>query len=203
MDAGDPPVATTTDGAGGARREGLPLVEIRPMTAGDVDAALAMFRTVVAEGLWLGAEDGFDIAQRRARWVADLDHPDRRAFVAVSADDRVVGTASVALASFGVADIGMAVVDGWRGRGLGARLLTVLVAAARDLGAHKVALQVWPHNTRAIRLYQAHGFVEEGRLRRHYRRRNGELWDAVIMGLPLDRTSPGSPHPDVSGLPDG
>jgi hypothetical protein len=31
-------------------------------------------------------------------------------------------------------------------------------------------------------------------LRRHYPRRNGQLWDAVIMGLILDKTSPGSPY---------
>ena len=69
-----------------------------------------------------------------------------------------------------------------------------LEEAARDLGAHKVALQVWPHNEAARRLYLRHGFVEEGLLRRHYPRRNGELWDAVIMGLILDETSPGSPY---------
>jgi RimJ/RimL family protein N-acetyltransferase len=170
------------------------------MTAGDVDAALAVFAAVAAEGLWLGAEGGFDVGERRARWLADLDDPSRRAFVAVGTDGPVVGNAFVALAPYGVADIGMAVADGWRGRGLGARLLAALVEAARDLGAHKVALQVWPHNTRAIRLYRAHGFVEEGRLRRHYRRRDGELWDAVLMGLVLDRTTPGSPHPDAPDL---
>jgi hypothetical protein len=44
--------------------------------------------------------------------------------------------------------------------------------------------------------------VEEGRLRRHYRRRNGELWDAVVMGLVFDTTTPGSPHGDGPGAPD-
>jgi RimJ/RimL family protein N-acetyltransferase len=49
---------------------------------------------------------------------------------------------------------------------------------------------VWPHNQSARRLYRSFGFEEEGYLRRHYRRRNGELWDAVIMGLLLfDETS--------------
>jgi RimJ/RimL family protein N-acetyltransferase len=57
-----------------------------------------------------------------------------------------------------------------------------------------VALQVWPHNQAARRLYLRHGFAEEGLLRRHYPRRNGELWDAVVMGLVLDETSPGSPY---------
>jgi RimJ/RimL family protein N-acetyltransferase len=56
-----------------------------------------------------------------------------------------------------------------------------------------VALQVWPHNHAARALYRRFGFADEGLLRRHYRRRNGELWDAVVMGLVLDESSPGSP----------
>jgi RimJ/RimL family protein N-acetyltransferase len=51
---------------------------------------------------------------------------------------------------------------------------------------------VWPHNGAALRLYERTGFVVEGRLRRHWRRRNGELWDALLMGLVLDTSSPGS-----------
>jgi putative acetyltransferase len=55
-----------------------------------------------------------------------------------------------------------------------------------------VTLELWPHNRAARRLYERAGFVEEGRRRRHYRRRSGELWDSVVMGLVLDETSPGS-----------
>jgi RimJ/RimL family protein N-acetyltransferase len=173
------------------------------MRCSDLDAALEMFGEVTAEGLWLGTEDGFDVEKRRARWSADLDDPARGSFVAVTDDGRVVGNANLVVAPYGVADIRMAVAGGWRGRGLGGRLLGELVAAALHLGAHKVALQVWPHNTRAIALYRSRGFVEEGRLRRHYRRRNGELWDAVLMGLVLDTTTPGSPHADAVGPSSG
>jgi RimJ/RimL family protein N-acetyltransferase len=60
------------------------------------------------------------------------------------------------------------------------------VVRARKAGAHKIALQVWPHNAAAIALYERFGFRREGYLTRHYRRRSGELWDAIIMGLPLD-----------------
>ena len=60
---------------------------------------------------------------------------------------------------------------------------------------------MWPHNHAARRLYRRHGFVEEGRLRRHYSRRNGELWDAVVMGLVLDEERPGSSIPE--GAVDG
>ena len=50
---------------------------------------------------------------------------------------------------------------------------------------HKIALQVWPHNEAAIALYERYGFEREGYLKRHWRRRSGELWDAVVMGLLL------------------
>jgi ribosomal protein S18 acetylase RimI-like enzyme len=48
-----------------------------------------------------------------------------------------------------------------------------------------MSLEVWPHNEAAIALYQKVGFVEEGRKVRHYRRANGEIWDAILMGRPL------------------
>ena len=44
---------------------------------------------------------------------------------------------------------------------------------------------MWPHNHAAIGLYEKFGFAREGLLRRHYRRRNGELWDAIVMGRRL------------------
>jgi RimJ/RimL family protein N-acetyltransferase len=93
----------------------------------------------------------------------------------------------------GVAHLGMAILDGHRGVGLGRRLLTAAVDWARNRACHKVTLEVWPHNARARRLYKSAGFAEEGHLKRHYRRRNGTLWDAVVMGLILDNDSPGRP----------
>jgi RimJ/RimL family protein N-acetyltransferase len=44
---------------------------------------------------------------------------------------------------------------------------------------------VFVHNTAAIALYRKFGFVEEGRRVKHFRRANGELWDAFEMGLLL------------------
>lgn len=173
-------------------------VVVRSMTAADIDDALDMFAGVAEEGRWLGTEAGFGPASRRAAWTSGLDDPAHAAFVAVTADGSIVGVASSQLTGFGVVEIGMAVADSWRGCGLGGRLLDALVVAAIEKGAHKVALQVWPHNERAIALYVSRGFAVEGRLRRHYRRRNGEIWDAVLMGLVLDESSPGSPY-DESG----
>jgi RimJ/RimL family protein N-acetyltransferase len=51
---------------------------------------------------------------------------------------------------------------------------------------HKLSLEVFPSNEAAIALYRKFGFVEEGRLRSHYRRQSGELWDVLVMGLLLE-----------------
>jgi RimJ/RimL family protein N-acetyltransferase len=162
-----------------------PAVTVRDATLADVDAAVAMLVEVAGEGRWIGTEAPVDVERRRRRMAADVEGEDAIVLVA-EAGGQLVGQLGLHLAPFGVADLGMLVAAGWRGRGIGAALLAEAVRRAREAGAHKIALQVWPHNQAAISLYERFGFQHEGRLRRHYRRRSGELWDAVIMGLPLD-----------------
>ena len=47
--------------------------------------------------------------------------------------------------------------------------------------AHKLELDVWPDNARAVRLYASAGFEVEGLRRAHYRRRDGSLRSALLM----------------------
>jgi putative acetyltransferase len=151
----------------------------------DVDALLELLVGVAGEGRWIGTEAPVDTERRRRRMVEGIEGQDTIALVA-DAGGELVGQLDLHLARYGVADLGMLVAAGWRGRGVGGALLAEALARARAAGAHKIALQVWPHNTAAIALYERFGFQREGYLRRHYRRRSGELWDAVVMGLPLD-----------------
>ncbi|HZD72382.1 MAG TPA: GNAT family N-acetyltransferase [Actinomycetota bacterium] len=165
-------------------------VVVRPARERDLDAIIELFVEVAAEGRWIGTELPVDRERRRLRLREELRRQDAIVLVA-EAGGRIVGQLGMDVASYGVADFGMLVAEGWRGRGVGTALLRAGIEWARQAGAHKVALQVWPHNDAAIALYEKLGFQREGLLRRHYRRRNGELWDAVVMGLPLDRESPG------------
>lgn len=167
---------------------------VRRATEADVDGALAVFAGVVEEGNWLGTEPGFDRAERRDGF-AGLVHDQRRALLVAVADGAdgadgaapdVVGMSSLEVAPYGVAGFGMCVAAPWRRQGVGGALVTAALAEARRMGAHKMSLEVWPHNEAAIRLYERHGFAMEGRRRRHWRRRSGELWDSVIMGLVLE-----------------
>jgi RimJ/RimL family protein N-acetyltransferase len=160
-------------------------VRVRPAREDDLDALVELFAAVAEEGRWIGAEGPVDRERRRRRFAEDLQRDDVAMFVA-DAGGELVGQLGLALARYGVADLGMLVAEGWRRRGVGSALLRAGIDWARQAGAHKVALQVWPHNRAAIALYERFGFQREGRLRRHYRRRSGELWDAIVMGLPLD-----------------
>ena len=172
-------------------------VRVRRAAPGDVNALVDLFVAVVDEGRWLGTEPPVDRDVQRERFLEQVGASTESAsLVAVAGEhEEVVGHVRVDVTPYNVAGLGMMVAAAWRGQGVGGALVRAAIEAARELGAHKLALQVWPHNEHARRLYRRHGFAEEGVLRRHYPRRNGELWDAVVMGLVLDETSPGGPLP--------
>jgi len=160
-------------------------VAVRPAREEDLDAVVELFAAVAEEGRWIAAEGPVDRERRRRRFAEDLQR-DNTVMLVADAGGQLVGQLGLVLANYGVADLGMLVADGWRRRGVGSALLRAGIDWARQAGAHKIALQVWPHNRAAIALYERFGFQHEGLLRRHYRRRSGELWDAIVMGLPLD-----------------
>jgi RimJ/RimL family protein N-acetyltransferase len=180
MTAGPPQPAPDPAGGPPAAR-----VSVRAAREDDLDAMVELTVAVAEEGRWIGTEAPVDRERRRQRYAADLQRDDVGVFVA-EAGGQLVGHIGLILAGYGVADLGMLVAAGWRGRGVGSALLRAGIDWARQAGAHKVALQVWPHNAAAIALYERFGFQREGLLRRHYRRRSGELWDAIVMGLPLE-----------------
>jgi RimJ/RimL family protein N-acetyltransferase len=169
-----------------------PHVGIRVAQTEDFDAWFALYDAVAAEGKWIAGEAPSDVAARRQAFLAYLTDDDSTTFLA-EADDRLVGILGVKLRR-GIAEFGMMVDSRWRGRGVGSSLLEACIAWAEDRGAHKIILTVWPHNSGARALYRKYGFEDEATLRRHYRRRNGELWDAIGMGRVLDKDSPGCPY---------
>jgi ribosomal protein S18 acetylase RimI-like enzyme len=160
-------------------------VRVREATLADLDRVLELVVAVAGEGRWISVEAPVDVAQRRRRMVEELEG-EQTVMLVAEAGGELVGQLDLRLARYGVADLGMLVAPGWRRRGVGSALMAEAITRARAAGAHKLTLQVWPHNTAALALYERFGFQREGYLRRHYRRRSGELWDAVVMGLPLD-----------------
>jgi RimJ/RimL family protein N-acetyltransferase len=165
---------------------------VRPAGRDDVHQLLDLLEAVAGEGRWIGTEAPVDRVARRRQIIETVEGSDRAARFVAEAGGALVGNLWIDLRTYGVADLGMLVARAWRGRGVGSALMEAGIAWAREAGSHKLALQLWPHNHAALALYRKFGFVQEGLLRRHYPRRSGELWDAVVMGLVLDEHSPGS-----------
>ncbi|MDQ3940450.1 MAG: GNAT family N-acetyltransferase [Actinomycetota bacterium] len=185
---------------------------VRPATLQDLDGAVDMFIEVASEGRWIGTELPVDRDERLRKWAASLDDPKNAMFVAVESiprppahpetsvapDGRVIGHAGLKWA--GASDLGMAVARDRRGRGVGRALLEACIRWAEEHRVHKIELKVWPHNEAAIALYESFGFEREGYLKKHYRRRNGELWDCLLMGLQLPRSTTRPPKNERWGL---
>ena len=166
---------------------------IRAATLEDWDGYRAAFESVAAEGRWIGAELPIDWHARRrasrrplpARTSCSCWPPTTAATSSAGRTPAMPRAARPASAwASPTATAPPASAPGYS---------RAFSTGPAERGAHKVVLEVWPHNTRAIGLYEKLGFVVEGRYRRHWRRQDGSLWDAVMMGLVLDETSPGGP----------
>ena len=73
-----------------------------------------------------------------------------------------------------------------RGRGIGTEATRLIVGHGfEQLGLHRIQLEVYGDNHRALRVYEKAGFVVEG-VRREAAWRNGEWVDDVVMAI-LDR----------------
>jgi RimJ/RimL family protein N-acetyltransferase len=153
-------------------------ISVRPAGEKDRLPLALLFAAVAEERDGIAAEPPIDAEALAARWTLD------NTFVAF-AEEAVVGELHVEPSWMGFGEIGMMVADGWRGQGVGTALVAAAIPWARSRGQHKLALSVFPHNGAALALYLKFGFVQEGRLVKHVRRANGELWDLIEMGLLL------------------
>lgn len=61
-----------------------------------------------------------------------------------------------------VADFSVYIERGWRGRGVGRRLLAHLIEQARALEYHKLMLSTFPFNESGVALYERMGFTKVG-----------------------------------------
>ena len=116
---------------------------------------------------------------------AYLERPTTGVRIAALLDGRLVGSAG--LDRFPgrrshSGEIGLGVHDDHVGAGIGTAMLVALLDSADAwLGLVRVQLTVFADNAGAIRLYERHGFVTEGRMR-GASLRAGVLEDVLMMG---------------------
>jgi putative acetyltransferase len=157
-------------------------ITIRALEPGDAHEVSAL---TGAHGTFEGTLQLPDMpVATRLEWLQKLE-PHSCRLVAVS-EGRVVGSAGLHLAGTSlrrahVRGLGIGIAAGYQGRGVGRMLITRLLDWADNwAGVLRVELTVHADNDRAIALYRAMGFEEEGR-QRGYAMKDGRYVDALCM----------------------
>ena len=126
---------------------------------------------------------------REREWVERLykGYPSEIVFGIVPKNEEgIIGTTGLHAIDWVNRDavFGIAIWDArWWNKGIGTEATHLMVEYAFDqLNLHRVQLEVYEYNERAITVYKKVGFVEEGR-RRKQKFLHGEYYDTIIMGI--------------------
>jgi putative acetyltransferase len=134
--------------------------DIRPIRPGDNAAMARIIRDVMTEFGAVGPGYSINDAEVDAMWEA-YQGP-RAAYFVVEDDGRLVGGGGVAPLEGGDPEVcelrKMYFVPGLRGRGIGRRLLSLCLDAARERGFRQCYLETLAGMSAAQRLYEAGGF---------------------------------------------
>jgi len=162
-------------------------IQIRPAKPADAGAIADIYNQGIEDRI-ATLETNLRTPDERRQWLAARSP--RHPVIVAEAGGQVVGWGSLNVfnsrkAYDSVADFSVYVERGWRGKGVGNRLLTRLIELGRELGYHKLVLSAFPWNTGGMALYQKLGFrtvgtyKEQGKL-------DGKWVDTIIMEKLLD-----------------
>jgi RimJ/RimL family protein N-acetyltransferase len=104
----------------------------------------------------------------------------------IEVDENLIGTAGIHRINWtsrnGYFGIAICRKEYWN-KGIGTEATNLILKYAFEyINLHKVLLEVYEYNERAIRVYEKVGFKREGRLRKnHYWK--GEYYDVIVMGI--------------------
>lgn len=144
--------------------------ELRPMTAADLDAVMAI-----------------ELAAYPFPWTygifEDCLRAGYRAWVAAKAS-MVCGYGLLSAAAGEAHVLNVCVAESERRQGIGRLLLDRLLDEARNMGAQRVFLEVRPSNVEAVSLYNERGFHLITRRPNYYPSRSGRE-DALVMAMEL------------------
>jgi [ribosomal protein S18]-alanine N-acetyltransferase len=96
----------------------------------------------------------------------------------------IVGYGIVAMGAGEAHVLNICIAERVRGRGIGRRMMMLLIERSAQAGMRDVFLEVRPSNPHAIALYQSLGFNEVGRRRGYYQAQGGRE-DALVLKLSL------------------
>ncbi len=163
-------------------------VGFREATVDDLECVWAMFSS-------LGNESRETLPPYNRRliehWNENLDYYTFKpvlAFVENDGAERIIGhamlTHDISPGTKHRAELGIVIHDDYQGKGIGSNMVLFMVHLARSRGLHKLTLDVFGTNPRAVHVFESCGFVSEGVFSDHYWFR-GKFYDVVRMGISL------------------
>ena len=157
-------------------------IVIRPATAADAEAIATIYNQGIEDRV-ATLETDLRTPDERRQWLAARSP--RHPVIVAEAGGQVVGWGSLNVfnprkAYDYIVDFSVYVERGWRGKGVGSRLLTRLIELARELGYHKLVLSAFPWNTGGMGLYRKFGFHTVG-IFREQGKLDGKWLDTIIM----------------------
>ena len=161
-------------------------VVIRPIVLGDIEQFHRVTDSVMRERRYMAFVEGFPIDEAAAFVARNM----RLANPQLVADDagHLVGWCDIRRETIPVyahvGHLGMGLLEAYRGRGIGERLIRMAIDAARAAAFERIELTVYGRNVRAAALYRKVGFVLEG-TRIRGKKLDGDYDDVHMMGLLL------------------
>jgi RimJ/RimL family protein N-acetyltransferase len=172
-------------------------VTLRRLESRDLDAILEFINSLVNEK----ARDrdttlyvGFDQKVTRmdeAKWLVEtITAIKRRKIISVIAeiDGRIIANGEVTRGRYRETHhhghVGLTMISEYRGRGIGRRVIEMLISMSRKAGLKTVEVEFLATNKSARRAYEKSGFKQAGLIPKKVQR-NGKYFDGLIMARTL------------------
>ncbi len=157
-------------------------IRVRAAAADDAEAICVIYNQGIEDRV-ATLETELRTPEERGAWMAARGP--RHPVIVAETEGQVVGWGSLnsynpRAAYQHVADFSVYVKRGWRGKGVGHRLLERLIELARAIGYHKMMLSAFPWNAAGVALYERMGFCRVG-VCREMGLLDGKWVDTVVM----------------------
>lgn len=164
------------------------MTEYREALASDAHALSEYVRTVGGETDFLSyGKDTFNMSdEREARFIERFRKSERDVMLIALEDGKIVANASLEasrVARFSHrSELSITVLKEYWGRGIGSRLMEIMIDFAKEKGIELIYLEARADNERAIALYEKFGFAKKGEIDKFFKI-NGEYFGCAIMTL--------------------
>lgn len=167
------------------------MIEYRKATPKDAPALKEYVKTVGTETDFLSyGKDTFNISdEREARFIERFNRSKKDIMLIACDGEKIVANASLeanrVLRYAHRSELSITVLKEYWGRGIGSRIMEILIEFAKENKIEVIYLDVRQDNERAIALYQKFGFKKNCDIEKYFKI-DGKYYGGSIMTLYLD-----------------